>query len=210
MKEENINFYVSENNAQVLVYELTENVDDLFHKLHLTQAELEKFETIVAEKRKLEFLGVRLCFQKLFGKSVEIINDANGKPYLVDESFEISISHSKNWMAVIAHPEKKVGIDIESRTNKIRKVSKRFLSETEQKELSDCENDAQLELAWSSKEALYKIIGNSAVDFSNHLRIFPFEVKEHGHIEAEHLETGRKFQLSYIQNDDFSLVYCIY
>jgi len=210
MKEESIIFNVSEKGAQILVYELTETVDTLLHKLHLTQAELEKFESIVTEKRKLEFLGVRLCFQKLFGESVEIENDSTGKPYLVDKTFEISISHSKNRMAVIAHPERKVGIDIENRTNKIRKVSQRFLSETEQKELSNCENDAQLELAWSAKEALYKIIGNSAVDFSNHLRIFPFEVKERGTIEAEQLETRRKFQLSYIQNNDFSLVYCIY
>ncbi len=210
MKEENIIFNISENDAQILVYELTETVDVLLHKLLLTQFEFEKFETIATEKRKLEFLGVRFCFQKLFGKPIEIKNDSAGKPYLADKSFEISISHSKNRMAVIAHPSRKVGIDIENRTNKIKKVSKRFLSETEQKELSNCENDAQLELAWSAKEALYKIIGNSAVDFSNHLRIFPFEVKESGNIKAEHVETGQKFQLSYIQNNDFSLVYCIY
>jgi len=209
MIDENIIYNISEKGAKLLVYELTETVDILLDNMNLSDDEKEQFEKIASEKRRLEYLGIRMCFQKLLGRKVEIKNEDEGKPYLIDNSFEISISHSKKWLAVIAHPMQKVGIDIEGRTDKINKIYKRFLSDTEQKELSNGENQSQLELAWSAKEALYKIIGNSAVDFSNHLRIFPFETKTEGRISAEHLETGTKYKLSYIQTDKFSLVYCI-
>ena len=209
MIDENIMYNISENGAKLLVYELTETVDDLLDKMDLSESEKLQFSEIVSEKRKLEYLGVRMCFQKLLGAKHEIKNDSEGKPYLIDKTAEISISHSKKWLAVMTHPTKKVGVDIEARTDKIKKIYTRFLSDFEQIELSNSENQSQLELAWSAKEALYKIIGKSAVDFSKQLRVFPFEINTEGKINAEHIPTGTQYQLSYIQTETFSLVYCI-
>jgi len=192
--------------AQLLVWEVTESVEELKNQLSLIDmAELEKK---VSDKRKLEFLGVRVALKQLLGYEVTVKYDAEGKPFLTDNSFHISVSHSGKWIAVMAHPTRAVGIDIEVPTDKIQKLYTRFLSETEQNELSGGQNIQQLQIAWSAKEALYKIIGKEAVDFAKQLRIYPFEVKESGEIRAEHIPTKQQYKLHYHQQSAYTLVYC--
>ena len=193
--------------AQLLIFELTESIDELYKQLDFVN--IEEFSRIVSEKRKSEYLAVRVTMKKMLGSEKIIIYDTDGKPTLSDESFQISISHSANWIAVIAHPTRSVGIDIEVPTEKMKKLYKRFLSETEQKELSNGEHLNLLMLAWSAKEALYKIIGMEAVDFAKQLRIYPFEVKETGTFTGEHIPTKNQYKIQYIQNQDFVLTYCI-
>ncbi len=200
---------VSKNEAYLKVYVINESVDELLSQLQLSDYDQLKFENIVSEKRKLEFLGIRLAFKELFGTEKDIRYDSDGKPFFNDNSYKISVSHSKRWIAVIAHPIRQVGIDIECRTDKIHKIYKRFLSEIEQNELSNGQNVSQLELAWSAKETLFKIIGKEAVDFSKQLRIFPFKIKNQGEITAEHIQTNTNYKLSYIQTSAYTLVWCL-
>jgi len=193
-------------NAQLLVWEITESIEELKNQLSLVDmAELEKK---VSDKRKLEFLGVRVALKQLLGYEVTVKYDAEGKPFLADDSFHISVSHSGKWIAVMAHPNKSVGVDLEVPTDKIQKIYTRFLSETEQRELSGGQNIQQLQIAWSAKEALYKIIGKEAVDFAKQLRIYPFEVKENGEIRAEHIPSKKQYKLHYHQQLAYMLVYC--
>jgi 4'-phosphopantetheinyl transferase len=200
-------YLISIEEARLLVWELTENIDELKQLLTLpVEVELNK---LVSEKRKLEFLGVRVALKELLEKEVLIQYDTNGKPFLTDQSYQISVSHCKNRIAVMAHPALSVGIDIENPTDKIQKLYTRFLSETEQNDLSKGQNIVQLQLAWSAKETLYKIIGKDAVDFANQLRIYSFEVQSSGIFKAEHIATKKIFQLHYIQNSNYTLVYCL-
>jgi len=193
-------------NAQLLVWEITESIEELKNQLSLVDmAELEKK---VSDKRKLEFLGVRVALKQLLGYEVTVKYDAEGKPFLTDDSSHISISHSRKWIAVMAHPNKSVGVDLEVPTDKIQKIYTRFLSETEQKELSYGQNIQQLQIAWSAKEALYKIIGKEAVDFAKQLRIYPFEVSENGEVRAEHIPSKQQYKLHYHQQLAYTLVYC--
>ena len=205
MKSELITF----SDAMLLVWELTESIEKLKEQLNLVDSDKIALEKIVSEKRKLEFLGIRVAFKTLLGKEIEIEYDGNGKPSLTDKSYQISISHSKSWIAVMAHPNRLVGIDIECPTDKIQKLYKRFLGIDEQKDLSNGKDNRQLLLAWSGKEALYKIIGNEAVDFANQLRIFPFEVKPSGEIKAEHIPTNTFYRLIYQLTQNYTLVYCL-
>ena len=205
MKSELITF----SDAMLLVWELTESIETLKEQLNLVDSDNIALEKIVSEKRKLEFLGIRVAFKTLLGKEIEIEYDGNGKPSLKDKSYQISISHSKNWIVVMAHPNRLVGIDIECPTDKIQKLYKRFLGIDEQKDLSNGKDNRQLLLAWSGKEALYKIIGNEAVDFANQLRIFPFVVKPSGEIKAEHIPTNTFYRLIYQLTQNYTLVYCL-
>ena len=191
-----------------MVFEITESVDDLYKKWFHDGMDTNEYEKIVSEKRKREYLAVRLAMKSLLGKEILICYNPDGKPFLEDESSQISISHSGKWIAVMAHPTQRVGIDIECPTDKIKNLYTRFLSKTEQDELSNGNNIAQLQLAWSAKEALYKIIGKQAVDFAKQLRIFPFEVNPEGEIQAMHLETETLYSLFYIQSAEYTLVYC--
>ena len=200
---------VTIDNAKLLVWEITQSVDELvsgFENFALFAADYEK---ISSDKRKLEFLGTRWLLKILLEKEVNVQYTAEGKPYLIDGSYNVSLSHSGKWMAVMIHPTRQVGIDIECPTDKILKVYKRFLSETEQAELSDGKDIKQLQIAWSAKEALYKIIGKEAIDFANQLQLLPFKVQSEGKITAQHLVTNTVYQLTYNQTAAYTLVYCI-
>ena len=195
--------------AKVLVWELTESVETLYNQLKLTESDNAAFNNIVSVKRKLEFLGIRVALQALVGKNIQIEYDSEGKPHLSDNSFHISVSHSNKWIAVMTHPTAMVGIDIECPTNKIQKIYQRFLSITEQKELSEGKDIRQLLLAWSAKEALYKIIGKEAIDFATQLRIYPFVVSASGEMKAQHIPAKTFYRLMYQQSDQYTLVYCL-
>ena len=197
------------NKASILIWELTESIDDLIVELRNFELYKNEFLEIRTEKRRREFLCVRIAMNKLANYECNISYDDFGKPFLNDKTFEISVSHSGKWIAVICHPTQKVGIDIECPSEKIQKVYKRFLSEIEQKDLSGGQNLQQLYLAWSAKEALFKIIGNEAVDFAKQLRILPFEVKKVGKFEAVHLPSNSIYILNYLCYTNFNLVYCI-
>ncbi len=197
------------NDAKILVFEITQTSEELLQQIKNRgwfETELKKFSS---EKRKREFIAVRLAMKSLLRKEINISYDADGKPYLADNSYQISISHSGNWIAIIAHPSFAVGIDIECPRKKIASLYTRFLSEIEQEELSNGKDLNQIQLAWSAKEALFKIIGKQAVDFIKQLRIFPFEVKTEGEIIAEHIPTNTLYQLNYIQSTLYTLVYCL-
>ena len=195
--------------ANILVWELTESVETLKEELKLSKQDLLAFNKIVSDKRRLEFLGIRVALKALLGKEIQIDYNTDGKPYLSDRSYHISVSHSNRWIAVITHPSRITGIDIECPTDKIQKLYQRFLSLTEQKELSDGKDIRQLLLAWSGKEALYKIIGKEAIDFANQLRIFPFEVKPSGKMKAQHIPSNTDYELFYHLTEHYTLVYCL-
>jgi len=194
--------------AKVFVLQINETLDALFAKWNYAGLDTKEYEKLTSEKRKREYLGVRLALRTLLNKEIVINYDVNGKPFVADGSCNISISHSNKWIAVMAHPTAIVGIDIECPTDKIKNVFTRFLSKTEQEELSNGNNIAQLQLAWSAKEALYKIIGKQAVDFAAQLRVFPFEVKNEGVMLAQHINTKTLYTLFYIQSAEYTLVYC--
>ncbi len=200
---------VTIDDAKLLVWEITQSIDELVSGFEDFTLFAVDFEKINSDKRKLEFLGTRWLLKILLEKEINVQYTADGKPYLNNESYHISLSHSGKWMAVMIHPTKHVGIDIECPTDKIQKVYKRFLSEREQAELSDGKNIKQLQIAWSAKEALYKIIGKEAIDFANQLRLLPFEVQTEGRITAQHLVTNTVYQLTYTQTAAYTLVYCI-
>ncbi|MFA5045269.1 MAG: 4'-phosphopantetheinyl transferase superfamily protein [Paludibacter sp.] len=209
MPTTNFKTEISFTGANILVWEIDENADELLTKFDQIEFYSDEYNKISSEKRKREFLGVRLALKELLGTNVMVSYDSNGKPCLQDNSYHISISHSGNWIAVIAHPTRVVGIDIECPSDKIQKLYTRFLSEKEQEDLSQGKNLKQLQLAWSVKEALYKIIGKEAVDFAKQLQIFPFEVKTEGEINAKHVLTEKHYKLSYFQTDAYTLVYCL-
>jgi len=205
----NSKFKIQNSKFKIQIWEITESIDELLQEIQHSDT-LADFRKIKTDKRKLEFLAVRVALKKLLNEECYIFYTDEGKPFLSENRYNISISHSKNWVAVAVHPNRQIGVDIECWSDKIPKLYKRFLSEKEQKTLSNGTNTKQLQIAWSAKEALYKIIGKTAVDFANQLQIFPFNAeKENGEFTAKHLVSGKLYTLYYHQNPDYVLVYCV-
>jgi len=199
---------LEENNCRVLIAEVDETPDQLFPLLDNFNHYSDEFHTISAQKRKKEFISVRILMNLLLQRTVTITYDNDHKPLLTESPYHISISHSGNWYALIASMQAEVGIDIEKRTQRVSGVSKRFLDEKELDFLNKPGNTAGLEIAWSAKEALYKRIGKEAYDFHT-LKIEPFLPDSTGSFRALYTKRNNYFTLHYQQNDLYTLVYCI-
>lgn len=168
-------------------------------------------ESPEADKRTREREAVNALLTELCGENKVILHQENGKPYLEDASFHISISHTKGYAAVVLHPSREVGIDIEQYGITVHKVREKFLQSVELAE-AETDNMYQLLLYWSAKETVYKAMGQECVELKRHIRIFPFELEEQGgEFNAVELKSGtrKEFPIKYILHKEFVLTYTI-
>ncbi|MFT4734955.1 MAG: 4'-phosphopantetheinyl transferase [Algoriphagus sp.] len=162
-----------ESGAHLLVWEANESENEMLAILPssvLTEIELEEIKR--APKKK-EFLASRLAIKYLANHLnipfSGIKKDQYGKPHLVDSFWQMSITHSKDFMAVIMHPNNLVGIDIEKPQEKMWKIMPRLYTE---REISDIDQDLEnMSIYWSAKEALYKLYGKRGTNFRENLKI---------------------------------------
>lgn len=198
----------NQHEARIIIWESSEDLGKLLKEISENETLL-AYSLLKSEKRQREFLTARIILKNVFGREVIVSYDETGKPLLAGEHCNISISHSGKYVAVMLHPEKAVGIDIECPSDKLLKLCKRFMCEQELVDFSEKKDLTYLSIIWSAKESLYKIIGKAAVDFAGQLQILPFEAAGEGEIEAIHIPGGKKFRLWYSVTDSYALTYCI-
>ena len=141
----------------------------------------------------------------------EVCYEPSGKPYLADNSYFISISHTKGYIAVILSEEKPVGIDIEQYSRRVHKVAHKYMREDEQL-VSYGEDDTwSLLLHWSAKEVMFKCMNTSEVDFREHLHIEPFTIEQQGIFLAHEYRTEqqRNFRIHYLIHPEFVMTWQI-
>ncbi|MDR1335965.1 MAG: 4'-phosphopantetheinyl transferase superfamily protein [Tannerella sp.] len=124
-----------------------------------------------ADSRKAEWLAVRMILRELTGRETEIAYRTNGAPYLPDAPYHISISHTRGYAAVILHPDHPVGIDIEYRSERVRRVKSRFLTEAELRLAGENPGTVELLLCWSAKETAFKMTGQQFADWQKDIHI---------------------------------------
>jgi len=155
------------------IWEIKESVDEL---LQLYKPE-KKCDESWSEKRKKEWLASRILVQHLCAYSgiefQDITKDELGKPLLLPNLAEISISHSRSMCCALLSKSGKVGIDIELSSEKIIRVKDKFLSENELAEAGD--NLDVLSAYWCVKEAVYKMFSELKLNFKESIRIQPFD-----------------------------------
>lgn len=138
----------------------------------LTQEEHEKYFGFTNLNRKKEFIATRYLRHQIFGFE-HIHYDSNGAPYIRNEGY-ISISHTPGIVGIALNNEFRIGLDIETRSEKAKRVYKKFLSENEQKLFNVMDPDT-MTIAWSAKETLYKIAGRKQIEFKSELSLRPKE-----------------------------------
>lgn len=126
--------------------------------------------------KRLQHLAGRYVLKSLFEDFPldEIALADTHKPFLPGEQYHFSISHCGNFAAAIASTQKRVGIDIELETPRIKSIVPRFLGPDEIRFLSGWEHLTQFHLQmttvlWSAKEAIYKWHGSRQMDFKKHM-----------------------------------------
>ncbi len=163
--------------THLAVWQITESHDELQSMLPseiLTDAEL---ANIHHPQKQVEFFCSRLTIKFLTDfldiKYFGIKKDEFGKPYLVGTNWQMSLTHTIDYVAVVMHPMQALGIDMEKPSEKLRKIANRMMSENEVKDAND--DLEKLCIYWSAKEALYKLYGKRSVDFRENLFISPFQ-----------------------------------
>jgi len=196
--------------SSMAVVPLLEDSDSLLSRLSFKDKYLPIIEKM-NENRKREWLTIRVLIKEMLGEEKEILYNSLGKPYLSDNSFHISISHTKGYAALIINKENETAIDIERIASRVKNIKKRFVNEEEEKALSQSDEIIHLLLYWSAKESLYKLLGIENVDFKLHLHIQPFEPLFGEWSEFEAYETRTKYQncykIKYFIHDDYVLTY---
>ena len=160
-------------NCTIAIWEIKESLEELLQLGHTIS--VPDFNT---EKRNKEWLASRLLLKKINPNTTISYNEF-GAPEIDNGQF-ISISHSKGLVAIIIS-QQQVGIDIEEISEKALRVSSKFISKNNLKDLTA----EKASLIWSCKETIYKWYQKGNIDFIKDLIIQPFLIAEKGEIKAQ-------------------------
>lgn len=141
-------------------FEMEQHLHNLLPKEHL------RTKQFGHELRKREYVATRVLRTMIFGNE-PILYSPIGAPYIEEEGF-ISISHAHQVVGLAFCKDFPIGLDLEPIRSKVLRVSSKFLSENEKKEL-DTENVTEMIKVWSGKEALYKLAGRKGIIFAKEL-----------------------------------------
>lgn len=197
--------------ALIGVWKIEEDEDTLLSLLPDPSAYEEQLAVLLHERRRLEYLAVRVLLFRLTGRQQCVGYETSGKPYLTGHEFHISISHTHGWASVILHPSLPVAIDIEQMGDRASALSARFLNETEISNSDPRHPTVYHVLCWSAKETLFKRIDCAGVDFKTQLHLSPFKVSSEGVIDAAEECSGKwgTFKIYYETHPHWVLTYLV-
>lgn len=193
---------------RIAVWHVTEDLEELLYMLPDDESvRNEARERFKSESRILEWTAVRVLLYDMLDRQVQISYDDDGAPHLPDyEGLDISISHTKDYVAIALAEHGEIGIDIEHVGERVKKVASRFIRDDEQ-----AESTTELLLHWSAKETAFKMLHRRKVDFLKHLKVTPFEAGEEGVFQLQELKTDdeQTFDINYKVFPDFVLTYSL-
>ena len=138
-----------------------------------TATDLAAVGQFASASRRSEVLAWRAIVRRMLGKSVEIFYDENGAPKVDCPDTYISVSHSRDMVAVL-FADRACAVDIESSERDFGKVVSRYLSEKEQYIAEEEELYAEM---WSAKEALYKYYSKGSLDLVRDISIVEYNAE---------------------------------
>lgn len=187
----------------IYIADIIEDLALLEEQVQLCSYEKQIYSDIHNHKRRREWLSVRYWLQELCNDVIQIRYEKSGKPFILDRSYNISISHSFHKLAIILSKEKQVAIDIEKCSNRASKVSERFIRDDEKIEADN--SDEFCTLIWASKEALFKFSDDEKIDFKENLKLKHINpLKQEGALEG-HIKLKKEtiVEISYSFRDGY-------
>jgi len=164
-----------------------------FHdQLSISKRLKQEYHEIQAPNVRLQWLASRFALQQVAkSRDMDINKDVFGKPHLVNDNRYISISHCDGYAAAIA-ADAPVGVDVEIVSDRVQRIKSRFLSEDEIAVLGT--TDADLMLAWSAKESIYKLHGEKSLVFKDQI-IIKDRNRDESTLHIDLLRKGQRQQL---------------
>lgn len=193
------------------LWEITESLAELCGQWKENEHDAAYMSGISHGGRRRQTLASRMLVRHLLesrgGRYAGIVKNQAGKPCLAGSGWHVSVSHTDRYAAVMLHPTRAVGIDIEPVSEKLVRIAPRVLSEAEWRDADG--NLEKLCACWCAKEALYKLHGHRQLAFREQIRLQSFEMREHGTLFGEIL-TGRYqagFTVFYRKLPNFIMAY---
>ncbi len=200
------------------IWEIQETRQELLSLLKNKEIYTSELSEIHNEKRRKEWIAVRLLLEHFTGTRTHIKYHENGKPQLFGNKSHISISHTSGYAAVILSKKQNPGIDIEFKSDRAWKLRRRYMSETEIDGLNTALQISPIpsklfEMAtvcWCAKETAFKALSQSNVDFIKHLHIMTFSLPgRKGSLLLKETKTSKHkmFRVNYRIADDYIITW---
>jgi phosphopantetheinyl transferase len=198
---------IQKGNNTLALWTITESVSFFENNVSLSPDELQIYRCFKNESRKKEWLAVRCLLQETLKMKPQIEYSETGKPFLKNHPSTLSISHSRKMAGILLSNNNLTGIDIEEITRPIDKVASRFLSEREQVLIEKSGLEYGKILSWCTKEAVFKAMNHSNVDFSTQIIIEKISLDST--IEARFIDHGIdiKIELEYLLTNQHAVVW---
>ncbi|MCP9612890.1 4'-phosphopantetheinyl transferase family protein [Coprobacter tertius] len=187
-----------------------ENTDTLLSLLGNRPVYTTLIKDFSNEKRKIEKLTVNLLLKRIFGYDINIKYSGTGRPYLENETCEISISHTRHCIAVAMHTKEKIGVDVETIQPRIKNIQSRVLNTDEIHSIQPENELIHSTLLWSAKEAIFKASDVTDVDFKDNICLSFFIPETKGIFDAEikHPKLYKRFKIFYTIYPEFVFTLC--
>lgn len=186
------------NTVRIYIAECSERYEELLSAYkRMMPDNLVECSRFGAERRKCEWLSVRLLLGQVLGKPVSIGYRSSGRPFIPNG--ELSVSHTDKFVG-IALSDYPVGLDIEARGERALNVMDYFLTVEERTLVLDIPLEVRSLWAsymWSAKESVYKLFGDLSLN-----------IKEDIHLTVSRETNGRVVFLAKIRNGRTAVVEC--
>jgi len=195
------------------IWKIEESTEELLSKLQLDDNEQDKLRQLSKGKRTLHWLATRVLLRYLLQTDnyINCPSDTNGKPYLPDFPYKISLTHSYEYAGVMLSTKGECGMDLELVMDKVVRIKEKFLKPEELEFIQPEQDVLQLYACWCAKEAVYKLQGNKGVSFLEDMTIKPFNYKPQGVMTLDLRKDGltNTYQVHYEEFQNYMLGYAV-
>lgn len=174
------------NAIDVVVREIPTDDSTLFAGL---SDEERMYASQLAAGRRREWVAWRALLHEqtrrwtLSESALRVAYAESGEPIFEGIEGSISVTHSRRYVALARTCEGRCGVDIEQLDRNFERIENKYISDTE-RTLTSAADQRFRAVVWCAKEAAYKCLGRSGVDFRRDLRITEVDF-EGGRVQIE-------------------------
>lgn len=196
-----------EDGTSISVWQMDEDISTL----KVDAGKIINFSKLSAKRQREKAFAYHLLEQKMPGATISY--EENGKPHIAGNAATgISISHSYNHVCLmLSKHNANIGIDIErNQTAKVLRVRHKFM--TDEEVALHPTNDEGLDalLAWTTKEALFKMATLPHYDFIEGFSIKTYTLKgNEGTSLVEDLMNGKTYKVYHHVKEAYVMSYTL-
>jgi phosphopantetheinyl transferase (holo-ACP synthase) len=153
--------------VEIAVWKIDEDEDFLKNLAEIDNEDFEFCSKFKLEIRRKQFYVARILANKLTKSNSKIKYNKSGKPFFEHQKFHLSITHCKNYLAIIISKKYEVGIDLEEITDRVHSIKHKFMNDFELLKMDKKNETLELYMNWCAKEAIYKIFDFNKLYFKD-------------------------------------------